>query len=56
LNWANVEWVDFTSQCAKAKVDSFNLTANAVPESYSYALIFGVVATAMIVLKRRRKA
>ena len=27
LSWANVEWVDFTSQSAKAKVNSFNLTS-----------------------------
>ena len=27
LSWANVEWVDFTSQSVKAKVNSFNLTS-----------------------------
>ena len=36
LSWANVEWVDFTSAFAKAKVNSFNLTSiNRIEEEFS---------------------
>ena len=56
LSWSNVEWVDFTSQSAKAKVNSFNLTAIAVPEPSTYAAIFGaIVLFGTIGFRRRAK-
>ena len=56
LSWANVEWVDFTSQSVKAKVNSFNLTSIAVPEPSTYAAIFGaIVLFGTIGFRRRAK-
>ena len=56
LSWANVEWVDFTSQSAKAQVSNFNLTATAVPEPSTYAAIFGaIVLFGTIGFRRRAK-
>ena len=56
LSWSNVEWVDFTSQSAKAKVNSFNLTAIAVPEPSTYAAIFvAIVLFGTIGFRRRAK-
>ena len=56
LSWSNVEWVDFTSQSAKAKVNSFNLTSIAVPEPSTYAAIFGaIVLFGTIGFRRRAK-
>ncbi len=56
LSWSNVEWVDFTSQSAKAQVNNFNLTATAVPEPSTYAAIFGaIVLFGTIGFRRRAK-
>ena len=56
LSWSNVEWVDFTSQSAKAQVSNFNLTSTAVPEPSTYAAIFGaIVLFGTIGFRRRAK-
>lgn len=53
LNWANVEWVEFTSQFTKAKMN--NLDLNTVPEPKTYAMILATVAAVVVASRRRRR-
>jgi len=55
MNWSGVDWVDFTSQYAKAYVSSLEVTAVPEPSTYAMALA-GLTCGGYSLIRRRNRA